>query len=265
VKLRRSDKPSTRELTALADGSLPIADWAQVRRAVDASPELRAGLEAQQRALTAIDATLGPAPAAVRARVAAMPARAHGRPARRARLSAAAATVAIVVAVAVAALSTGTAAPTVATAASLAQRPSQARAPEAQRGSPTLSVRAAGLTYPNWQDAFGYRATGVRRDQLGGRTATTVFYANRGGSAIAYTIVAGDALPVGTGARSTLLDGVWLRTLSRGDRAVVTWLRGGHTCVLSGGRAELSVLERLAAWEGSEPSAYERARGSEAI
>jgi hypothetical protein len=45
-------------------------------------------------------------------------------------------------------------------------------------------------------------------------------------------------------------DGTSLRSLTVGGRRAVTWLRGGHTCVLSGTSTTHAALLRLAAWRG---------------
>jgi hypothetical protein len=117
-------------------------------------------------------------------------------------------------------------------------------------------VQAAGLAFPYWEDRFGWHATGERTDRLDGRELTTVFY-RRGSQRIAYTIVSGDALPpaqaVSTTVRAgTILAGSW----SRG-RPVVTWLRLGHTCVLSGGPGvPLTALIQLAGWRSDGELPY---------
>jgi hypothetical protein len=115
-------------------------------------------------------------------------------------------------------------------------------------------VRAAGLSFPSWEDDLGYRALGVRRDDLAGRATTTVYY--RGADTVAYAIVSGPPLAVGGRAHGDLVDGVWLRSLTRGGRAIVTWVRRGHTCVLSGSEASLPALLRLAAWRGGGELRY---------
>jgi hypothetical protein len=45
-------------------------------------------------------------------------------------------------------------------------------------------------------------------------------------------------------------EGTELRSIERGGRLVVTWLRGGHTCVLSGAGVKPAVLLDLAGWRG---------------
>src|SRR5437899_10616841 len=124
------DRPTERDLAALADGSLAPARRARVERAVAASPELQAELRDQRYALQALrTAGAARAPTALRARVAlAAPSR---RPARRTGALAAAATAAAAAAI-VLVLGGGTAqTPTVADAAVLGTRPATAAAMEA--------------------------------------------------------------------------------------------------------------------------------------
>jgi hypothetical protein len=41
--------------------------------------------------------------------------------------------------------------------------------------------------------------------------------------------------------------------LRKGDRTIVTWRRGGHTCILSGpAKVPTGKLLALASWSGSE-------------
>jgi hypothetical protein len=245
-----------RDLLALADGSLPASRRVRVERAVAQSPELQAILAAQRRALSAIDdAASERAPVALRARLELLrePER---RPTKTRRLTfprllpagglaAAAAAAGVVLAV-----SGGVEAPTVAQAALLANRAPVAGAPPESAHSPTLKgVSAAGLPFPYWQDYAGLRATGVRRDRIDGRQATTVFY-SRGSQRVAYTIVSGGPLAAGASTRSTAEYGVKVRTLTAHGMRVATWLRRGHTCVLAAGDVPASILVRLASWRG---------------
>lgn len=255
--------PTERDLAALADGSLPASRRVRVERAVAESPELQAIVAAERRALSAIAQAGGePAPAALRARLellqhpdlrtrAPVFAPASGRAPRLGRwlpvgaLAAAAAGIAIVFA-----LSGGPSAPTVAQAALLANRTPSAPAP-AQRGNQPLlaKVEAAGLPFPYWQDRFGFRAVGVRRDRLDGRAATTVFY-RRGNASLAYTIVGGPALAAGARSWSTVRHGTWVKSLTAGGMRVVSWLRHDHSCVLVGRGVSERTLVSLASWRG---------------
>jgi hypothetical protein len=110
-------------------------------------------------------------------------------------------------------------------------------------------LRAAGLPFPYWEDRFDWRATGARTDRLDGRVETTVFY-RRGARSIAYTIVSGRRLRAAAGARTIVRAGTTLTSFSTDGRQVVTWLRRGHTCVLSTRDAPLDALLKLAVWRG---------------
>jgi hypothetical protein len=249
---RQRDTPSERDLAAFADGSMPAAQRARVERALSASPQLRASVAAQQRALSAMEiAARERAPSSLRARVSLVQ-----RPARRrsaggrgvvlassAVVAGGAAVVAVVIS-----LGGGTVAPTVAQAATLTGLAPQAAVKEPGRDRGILpNVRAVGLTYPYWKDRFGYRAVGVRYDRLGGRRITTVFYAHRS-SRVAYVIVSGSPLPIGAHAWNTERQGVKIWVTTSGTGMVVSWLRDGHTCILTGAGTQLPALLRLVAW-----------------
>lgn len=251
----RDPTPTQRDLVGLADGSLPASRRVRVERAVAASPELRAIVAAQRRALSAVDqAASERAPHALRARLELM--RAPDRARRRATLprlvpAGGLAAVAAVVAALVLALGGGAGAPTVAQAAVLATRAPLAGAPAPYGHDAALrGVRGAALTFPYWQDSFGFRATGVRHDTLDGRATTTVFY-RKGDMRVAYTIVSGRPLAAGASTSSTMKGGVEVRTLKAHGLSVATWLRAGHSCVLAASsNVPSSTLVSLASWRG---------------
>ncbi|HSO99483.1 MAG TPA: hypothetical protein VLP43_11065 [Solirubrobacteraceae bacterium] len=190
------------------------------------------------------------APDALRARVEAQAQRAS-RPAPRRRavfgagLAGALAAAAVVVALL---LPGGPGAPTVAQAAALALRGAQSGPPPADPTAPgvRLAESVGEVYFPSWTASLGWRATGTRTDRLGGRRTVTVFY-RRGGAKIAYTIVGLPALGE-PAAPSVRLSGVAVRTLRLGSRTVVTWRRGGQTCVISTRSVPLGDLRKLAAW-----------------
>jgi hypothetical protein len=252
TRLDRHHTPTEQELVSLADGSLPTARRARVEQAVAASPELRAMVAAQRRVLSTVHHLSAgePAPAALRARLAlAQPPTRKPRAAHRAArtLKGAAVTLAAVAVIAVFIVGErATGLPSVADAAVLATRTPQASIPEPRDGSVTLPhLSADGLPYPYWEDDFGYKARGFRRDRLAGRSATTVFYA-RAGRQIAYTIFSGPPIPAGASAHGMTRNGTLLRDFTTDGRLFVTWLRRGHTCVLTSTRTPLSWLLRLA-------------------
>src|SRR6476469_6083329 len=146
----------------------------------------------------------------------------------------------------------GTAAPSVAEAAVFAKLAPTASAPAVDPTHPGLLKRSVGgVTYPSWQDQFPWKASGARMDKVGGRSAVTVFYDNPAGDRIGYTIVDGKALGEPSG--RTLDQGAeHYVVLRRGDRTIVTWRRGGHTCILSGpAKVPADRLLALASWSGT--------------
>jgi hypothetical protein len=147
----------------------------------------------------------------------------------------------------------GVAEPTVAQAAQLAQRAPTAGAPAVDPAHPGLLKRSiGGVTYPSWQDQFPWKASGVREDKLDGRRTMTVYYDDPNGTRIGYTILAGKPLDEPSG-RTVSQGTERYVVLQRGARTIVTWRRGGHTCVLSGPRRVSSDrLLALASWSGSD-------------
>jgi hypothetical protein len=105
------------------------------------------------------------------------------------------------------------------------------------------------VPFPNYAAKFGSKPTGARQDNPSGRGATTVYY-EKGGRAIAYTIVSGDALDPPSDARSSMRGGVEYRGFRDDGRTAVTWERDGHTCVLSGNAVRPAELLVLADWRG---------------
>jgi hypothetical protein len=173
------------------------------------------------------------------------------RPARRRRMSLggalAGAAAAAVLAVALL-LPGGAGGPSVVEAAELAQRPATAAAP--QPGPPKLlDASAFGLPFPDWAEKFGWEASGRRVDEIDGRRAVTVFY-EKEGKEIAYTIVSGDALDAPDPSAAATREGTSILYVREGERTIVTWERGGRTCILSGTGVPATKLLDLAGWKG---------------
>ena len=139
------------------------------------------------------------------------------------------------------ALGGGAGAPTLAQAAALGTRAPSAPAPALDPAAPQrlLSASVGTLHFPNWQATGGWRSVGVRHDQLGNRTVTTVYYA-AGAHEVAYSIVSSPALS-GSGATEPYT------TMSRHGRTVVIWREQGHTCILSAAGLSAAQLWALAA------------------
>src|SRR4051812_24235069 len=236
TNLRRRHRPTERDLAAFADGSLSPARRERVARAVAASPELEAALRDQRVAIAAVHgAAMASAPPATRARLERT--RPSAPPARRARALALAGVAATATALAMALGASPGGPPTVADTALLSTHAAEAPVPASARGTT--------LTFPDWSRRLGWHALGARHDTLAGRQVTTVFY-HRGRAVVAYSIVAGVPVPLGSPARTSIYRGRTFSSFMAHGRRVVTWLRHGHTCVLSGARTDTDVLRRLA-------------------
>jgi anti-sigma factor RsiW len=257
MRFTRKSEPREEELAALADGSLPPERRPEVEAMIARSPELALRLEEQRRAVDLVRGAAATieAPAGLRTRVERdRPARTARAPRTRRRVWAAGLAGAAVAAVALALVLTlpgnVPGAPSVAEAAVLTTRPPTEPAPPPKPGTPTLLARAVdGVPYPNWTAKFGWKAVGSRVDTLDGRRATTVYYA-KNGRRIGYTIFAGSPLDVPEDAVHVVREGTDLSLLTVDGRPVVTWLRSGHTCILSGADVPKPILEKLAAWNG---------------
>ena len=102
---------------------------------------------------------------------------------------------------------------------------------------------------PDWDAEFGWTASGQRADDLDGRETRTVRY-EKEGKQVGYTIVPGDALDPPEDASEVTSGGVDLELFTQDGRRVVTWLRDGKTCVLSGAEVDDATLVKLAVWKG---------------
>lgn len=111
-----------------------------------------------------------------------------------------------------------------------------------------LNVAVDGVAFPYWEEHFGWRASGMRTDTLGGRSVTTVYYSGRHGSRIGYAIVGGAPAPTIAGGTVIWHAGAPYRVLSLHGAPVVAWQRHGRLCVLSGRGVSAATLVRLAAW-----------------
>jgi anti-sigma factor RsiW len=236
------------ELAAYADGSLPPQRRAAVEERLNASPQLRALVDQQRRAVDAIRAADVPAPARLRARLEAT--RREAAPhARRRRVAVAAgfgAAAATALALAVTLPGDGAGGPTVADAARLSERPPAQGAPRPSDAG-LLAAHVEGVPFPDW-GPIRWPATGARTDRVEGRRVTTVFYA-REGRVVGYQIISGERLEPPEEARARVIGGVTYHSFTAGGRTIVTWTRAGRTCVVSGRGVQPRVLHRLAAWE----------------
>ena len=246
------------QLAALADGSLPAERRRALEDEISRSPKLSALLAEQQLATSLVRGLDVTAPPALRAHVNGLTREraSRRRPALRPRLALVGGAAAAVVAVLALALPGGVGGPTVIEAANLSTlAPTQPAPPQSPLHSDLLTVSQSGVSYPDWEGRFAWRATGVRTDTLGGRTATTVFY-TRGPSRIGYSIVSGNPLTGSGGWRTVVRSGVTLHVRQNSGLSIVTWERGAHSCVLSGRHVDVATLESLASWHGARHTLY---------
>jgi hypothetical protein len=110
-------------------------------------------------------------------------------------------------------------------------------------------VAVDGVAFPYWGDRFGWRASGARVDHIDGRTVTTVFYTDARGRRVGYAIVAGTPAPVASGGRVVWREGTPFRVTRENGAPIVTWVRDGHLCVVSGEGMGGATLLRLASWD----------------
>jgi hypothetical protein len=254
VSESRFNPREIRLLVGLADGSLPSELEEAAEREVLARPEGRAALERQRRAVAAVRGAAPPAPETLRRRIEALErkprrARVLRRPALAGALAAA-----VLALLAVALLPGSGDDPAMAQVAALAERDISSPAPDSARGG-VLAEEAEGIRYPDWRRQFGWNAEGARTDELAGRRAETVFYEHEGHH-IGYTILAGDAVDPPPRSRRTVRNGVELHFYKDGPRDVVTFVRDGRTCVLSGEVLRRETLLELAAWKPGQPGSH---------
>lgn len=135
-------------------------------------------------------------------------------------------------------------------ASALTLRPATAGPPaESRSDRRELTAAVEGVSFPYWGERFGWRSTGSRTDHIDGRTVTTIFYANGRGRRIGYAIVAGSAPPQPSGGVVTWRDGTPYRLLTQNGAPVISWLRHGRLCVVSGHGVDGATLLRLASWD----------------
>ena len=125
---------------------------------------------------------------------------------------------------------------------------STAAAPRKTPGTAHLAAAVDGVAFPYWEDRFGWRSTGTRRDHVNGRAVTTVFYADHRGRQIGYAIVAGTPAPTQDRGAIAWRNGTRFRVLQLDGATVVSWLRYGHLCVVAGRGVSAATRLALASW-----------------
>jgi hypothetical protein len=174
-------------------------------------------------------------------------------------LASAGAVLVAVLAVAIAVgLSGGASAPTVSfnqAAAPTLRAATLPAPPESSTDRARLAAAVDGVPFPYWSERFGWRSIGSRNDRIDGRTVTTVFYSDSHGRRIGYAILAGTPAPRVGGGVITWRDGVPYRLRTENGAAIVTWLRDGHLCIVSGHGVSSATLLKLASWSDHNATA----------
>lgn len=149
-------------------------------------------------------------------------------------------------------LSGGGSAPSLRQAAALTVGAATAPAPHESRSNRAQLVASVdGVSFPYWEEHLGWRSTGQRSDRIAGRSITTVFYADARGRQVGYAIVSGLPAPRQPAGATAWRAHVRYRLLNINGAPVVSWLRSGHLCVLSGRGVDTATLLRLASTRGS--------------
>jgi predicted ATPase len=209
-------------------------------------------LAARGRGIVAAAAAGTRAPLALRERIDADRARGRRRSPRRLPVLAAGLVAAAVLAIVLVSGGGGGGGGVLAAAALAARGPAQPAPAEDPANPALLASSMQGVAFPYWDDAFGWRAVGARHDTVDGRPAKTVFYDDAKRERAAYTIVGGTRIDPLSSARVRTRNGTKLWISEHEGRRIVTWERGGHTCVMSAPlRVPEDVLLALASWNAS--------------
>ena len=97
---------------------------------------------------------------------------------------------------------------------------------------PVLDASVGTLQFPDWREAFDWRAVGRRDEEVGGREVTTVYYRNPDGARLAYSVVAGEPIGGTPAGRRVDREGNTYNVARGGERTTVTWTQDGQTCVI---------------------------------
>jgi hypothetical protein len=146
----------------------------------------------------------------------------------------------------------GTPAPSLRQTAALTLGAATAGAPRESGNHASLTASVDGIFFPYWQDRLRWRSTGQRTDRIAGRTITTVFYADARGREVGYAIVSGVPAPPRPDGATVLRDHVPYRVVNINGTPVISWIRSGHLCVLSGRGIDAATLVHLASWDARD-------------
>jgi hypothetical protein len=144
----------------------------------------------------------------------------------------------------------GTQSPTIAEAAAVALREPALAAPARDPRAPAfLRASSGGVAFPDYtQSGLGWRADGLLRTRRGGHEIVAVSYTRATAGRVGYAIVGGAPLRATKDAATVVRDGSRYAVSRDGAMQIVSWQRGGRTCVLASRDASAQALLRLASW-----------------
>jgi hypothetical protein len=99
---------------------------------------------------------------------------------------------------------------------------------------PVLAARVGPIAFPDWRKSFGWTAVGARRDRVGDRGVTTVYYRNPDGAKLAYAVLSGPAIDRTPPGRPRVHEGKTYHVAESPQRTLVSWTQQGHTCLIVG-------------------------------
>jgi hypothetical protein len=150
--------------------------------------------------------------------------------------------------------------PTIAEAAVVALREPALPAPPRDARAPAfLRASSGSVAFPDYAGGgLRWRADGLLRTHRGGREIVVVTYARPGDGRAGYAIVGGPPLRLTGRASSVVRHGTRFSVVRGAQATIVTWRRGGRTCVLASRQASADALLRMAAWQpvGGAPGRY---------
>lgn len=149
--------------------------------------------------------------------------------------------------------------PTIADAVAVALRQPALPAPARDPRAPSLlGVSSGGVAFPDYREGgMRWRPDGLLRARRGGRDIVVVSYTRGASARASYAIVAGPALPEAQAGYRVVRGGTRFAVEHRAGTTIVSWRRGGRTCVLASRAASAQALLRMAAWEPA-PTAQRR-------
>jgi len=104
-------------------------------------------------------------------------------------------------------------------------------APAPEGGDPpVLAARVGPISFPDWQQSFGWKAVGSRDEEISGRTVKTVYYHNSEGAQLGYSIVGGAPIAEAPPGQAVTHSGDTYHVTHEADHTLVTWTQQGHTC-----------------------------------